>query len=583
MIPDPPKIDLDWLRRQILGSGFRFTTPFGERLLTYADFTASGRSMRFLQHYLMKLEESYANTHTEDDETGRSTTLMLHHAENVIKRAVNGDENTCLVAAGTGATGAIKRLQEILGVYIPPATRAHIESVADENLRGLGENARREFIQGFEERRPVVFVGPYEHHSNEVSWRESLAEVLEIEMGEDGGIDLAVLESQVSRPEFEGRLKIGSFSAASNVTGIVTPVYDIARILHRHGALACFDFAASAPYVEIDMNRDEESYFDAVFFSPHKFLGGPGSTGILLFHRRIYRGDLPPTFPSGGTVDYVGFTDQEYTPDIETREKPGTPGTLQLVKCMLAIELKKAVGQDVIEERERRYTREVLQRFGANPNIEILGNPDPERRLGIVSFNIRDGNRYLHPKLVTRLLNDLFGIQSRAGCACAGPYGHRLLGIGEELSNRHRDVIRSGCQGLKPGWARLCFHYTMDAATVDFICAAVEFLAQTGPLFLNLYRFDLDTGSWAHLDEREPEVADVSLIHALGDDVGLSHPVDDEELASEYQYYLDEARSLSERLREQTPVEPGILEGFSEDLVYFRVVHDEADTASDSD
>jgi selenocysteine lyase/cysteine desulfurase len=420
-------------------------------------------------------------------------------------------------------------------------------------------------------RRPVVFVGPYEHHSNEVSWRESLAEVVAIGLTPDGGLDLADLDRKAGDPRYEGRLKIGSLSAASNVTGMKTPVYEAARILHRHGALACFDFAACAPYVAIDMNRDAESRFDAVFFSPHKFLGGPGTSGLLLFNRHIYREDLAPTFASGGTVDYVGPVDQDYAADIETREKPGTPGTLQLLKAMLAIELKEAIGQDVIEERERDYTRRMMERFLRHPGIEVLGNPDPDRRIGIVSFNLRHKARYLHPKLVTRLLNDLFGIQSRAGCSCAGPYGHRLLNIGPEESHRYREVIHTGCQGLKPGWVRLSLHYCMDDADVDYLCRAVEFLAEAGHLFLRLYRFDLGTGAWCHADECGGETSGIGIREALAarEEAPAGEAADSRVEA--YARYLAEAQAVAARLWSDGPADGIPIPGLPEDLVYFEV------------
>ncbi len=556
-------IDFGWLRSEILGHGVRFRGPFGERLLLYADYTASGRSLRFLERYLMAIEERYANTHTEDDETGRTTSRMLEHAEREIKRMVNGNADTCIVAAGTGATGAIKRLQEILGIYLPPATRERLES-----LPGVGcLEARKAHL-------PLVLVGPYEHHSNEISWRECLAEVREVDCGEDGCIDLADLERLLSDPRDAGRIKIGSFSAASNVTGMRSPTHQIARILHRHGALACFDYAASAPYVEIDMNRDDEAYFDAVFFSPHKFLGGPGSSGILLFNRKIYREDLPPTYPAGGTVDYVTATGQFYNADIETREKPGTPGTLQVVQCMLAMQLKQAIGTEVIERRERRFTETVLRRFGRHPNIELLGNPDPTRRLGIVSFNLKDGERHLHPKLVTRLLNDLFGIQSRAGCSCAGPYGHRLLGLDPSLGGLHRELVLSGVQGFKPGWVRLCLHYSMDHETVEFIARAVEFLAEHGGRFLPLYRFDPRTGSWSHLDESVEEPAcEVRIARAVQSRSSEPEAVGEDRIREEQDAYLEHAEAMLETLPSAEAGGAAPPPGYDPALADFNVVH----------
>ncbi len=567
----PGSIELEVLRDEIVGSNFRFRTPFGERLMTYADYTASGRNVRFIEHYLMKIQDSYANTHTEDDETGRSTTEMLHAAESGIKRAVNGNDDTRIIAAGTGATGAIEKLQEILGVYIPPATRAWLKEQSERFRAETGSTGADEYFEFIHRNRPVVFVGPYEHHSNEISWRESLGEVHEIALHTNGGIDLGDLESKVSRPEFEGRLKIGAFSAASNVTGIRTPVYEVARILHRHDSLACFDFAASAPYVEIDMNRDEEAYFDAIFFSPHKFLGGPGSSGILLFNRRIYRSDLPPSFSAGGTVDYVGPHDQDYTEDIEAREKPGTPGTLQVMKAALAMQLKHAIGLETIEKREKKYIQAVIDRFGEHPGIEILGKPDPEKQIAIFSFNIRDGENYLHPKLVTRLLNDLFGIQSRAGCSCAGPYGHCLLDIGMKLSEKYRSGIRGGYQGIKPGWVRIGFHYTMDEIDFEFICNAMEFIANQGDRFITLYRFNMKSGTWYHESDTQSPPPEFGLQAALKRESSEHPHLNDEERRLEYARYLEVAADVAAQVEGEMPTDCMTLPADIKNLQYFRV------------
>ena len=319
-----------------------------------------------------------------------------------------------------------------------------------------------------------MFVGPYEHHSNEVTWRQGLATVVEVNLAADGGIDLAHLESLLQAPEYQGRLRIGSFSAASNVTGMRSPVREIAKLLHANDAFACFDYAASAPYVEIDMNPplDDDggdASLDAVFLSPHKFLGGPGSSGVLVFNERLYSKGLGPSVAGGGTVDYVSPHDQDFIADIEEREKAGTPGVLQTLKAALVLELKQRIGVARIEAREHELLRRALRRWSAHDGIEVLGNPDPSRRIGIVSFNLRDARgRYLHPKFVTVLLNDLFGIQSRAGCSCAGPYGHRLLGIDQPTSELYRDWVRKGFQGIKPGWCRVGFHYAMDDAEADY-------------------------------------------------------------------------------------------------------------------
>jgi len=498
------QLDLAMLRSQIVGADASFRTPYGERLMVYCDYTASGRCLLFVENFLQQVQRRYANTHTEDDITGRSMTNLLHQAESVIKQSVNAGPDGRIVAVGTGASGAIDKLQQIVGVAWPPATRAF---VADALAESLGETESATFEAWLTDHQPVVFVGPYEHHSNEISWRQGLATVVEVRLLEDGGIDLAHLESLLRAPEYQGRLRIGSFAAASNVTGIRTPVREIAALLHRQDALACFDYAASAPYVDIDMNPAPlpdggDTSIDAVFVSPHKFLGGPGSSGVLVFNRRLYDESLPPTVAAGGTVDYVSPEDQDYIHDIEEREKAGTPGVLQTIKAALAFLVKDEVGVETIERRESELLRRAMDVWAAHPRIEILGNPDPERRIGIVSFNIQSpGGRYLHPKLLTALLNDLFGIQSRAGCSCAGPYGHRLLGIGMQQSNRYREWILKGYSGIKPGWCRIGFHFCMDDIEADYVIEAVGFLADHGHCFIPEYRFDLHSGAWTHRQE----------------------------------------------------------------------------------
>jgi selenocysteine lyase/cysteine desulfurase len=548
VIPVAP-LDFARLRSEIVGVDSVFRTPFGERLLLYADYTASGRCLLFVERYLMGMQRHYANTHTEDDMTGRSMTHLLHEAEDLIRRALNAGPGGRVVACETGATGAIDRLQRILGVALSPATRRRL-------FEALGPEGAARARERLERRRPVIFVGPYEHHSNEVTWREGLATVVTVDLASDGGIDLEHLDSLLRDPAFAGRPLIGSFSAASNVTGMISPVHDIARLLHRHGAIACFDYAASAPYVAIDMcpppdPDGADPSLDAVFLSPHKFIGGPGSPGLLVFNERLYARDLPPTIAGGGTVDYVGSRTHDFVDDIEERERAGTPGVLQMLKAGLVFAIKEAVGVERIQAREHELTARALGRWARLSGMEILGNPDPERRVGIVSFNVRvPGGAYLHPKFLTSLLNDLFGIQSRAGCSCAGPYGHRLLDIDEATSERYRDWVRRGCQGLKPGWCRLGFHYAMDDAEADFIIDAVEFVARKGHRFLPLYHFDIASGSWAH---RRPVNADerLSLEAALSSgQVPLTAlPVD--ERRKLYAQYLDEAARLAAALPDE--------------------------------
>jgi selenocysteine lyase/cysteine desulfurase len=538
-----------FLRDQTVGADATLKTPFGERLMVYGDYTASGRCLLFVENYLQILQRTYANTHTEDDTTGRNMTQLLHEAEGAIKAAVNAGPDGRIIGVGTGATGAITKLQQILGVYCPPAARARLARDAEAVLG----RARHDDLEAYlRAHQPVVFVGPFEHHSNEVSWRQGLATVVEVRIDADDGIDLAHLESLLREPAYGGRVRIGSFSAASNVTGMKAPVHAIARLLHRHGAIACFDYAASAPYVPIDMNPapagDGDSSIDAIFLSPHKFLGGPGSSGILVFNKRLYQEQLPPTVGAGGTVDYVNETDQDFLADIEERERAGTPGTLQVIKAALAFKVKEWLTVERIEAREHELLCRAMARWRRAPNIEVLGNPDPDRRIAIVSFNVRAGaGRVLHPKFVTALLNDLFGIQSRAGCSCAGPYGHRLLHIDADRSNRYRQCVVDGYGGIKPGWCRLGFHFTMDDAEAEFIIEAVEFVGEHGHRFLPVYNFDLASGAWTHVNAVD-EALHLSLdaaVHAPRVEVTARSAADRQGL---YRRFLDEAHARANEL-----------------------------------
>jgi selenocysteine lyase/cysteine desulfurase len=566
-------LDFDFLRREIIGADAPVRTPFGERLMVYADYTASGRCLGFVEKYIQNQARIYANTHTEDDITGRSMTHLLEQAEQAIKKSVNAGPDGRIVSVGSGATGAIDKLQQIIGVALPPATRLNLTML----LRAaLGEETDRAFAEYLQQHQPVVFVGPYEHHSNEISWRENLATVVEVNLDGDGGIDLEHLEQLLQEPAYRGRMRICSFSAASNVTGMRTPTHRIAALLHRHDALACFDYAASAPYVKIDMNPppgqyDGDASLDAVYISPHKFLGGPGATGVLVFNKRIYHRELPPSVSAGGTVDYVGPDSQDFIADIEEREKAGTPGVLQILKAGLAFQIKDHLGVEAIEKREAELLQATFARWRDNPDIEILGNPDPGRRIGIVSFNVRDHRgRYLHPKFVTTLLNDLFGIQSRAGCSCAGPYGHRLLDIDHEHSERYRKWIRQGYSGIKPGWCRISLHYSMDDIELGYILDAIEFIAGHGNLFLPLYHFDLHTGAWQHRAD-SAELGGFSLEAALTCSAYQSRALSAGERQHLYSAYLREAQQLAEDLAGRQPPTEHRLEDELEALKFFSV------------
>ena len=567
------KLDFDFLRSEVVGADAAVSTPFGERLMVYADYTASGRCLGLVEKYIQNLQRTYANTHTEDDISGRSMTQLLEQAERAIKESVNAGPCGRIICVGTGATGAIDKLQQIIGVALPPATRQSLTAMMDDSL---GEEAHAKFRDFLQQHQPVVFVGPYEHHSNEISWRESLATVVEVRLDSEGAIDLGHLQSLLQDPAYQGRKRIGSFSAASNVTGMRSPVHEIASLLHQYDAIACFDYAASAPYVEIDMNPAAGRYpgdasLDAVFISPHKFLGGPGASGVLVFNQRIYQRDLPPSVSAGGTVDYVGPTSQDFIADIEEREKPGTPGVLQILKASMAFQIKDQIGVEAIERREKELLKRTFDRWLSNPRIEILGNPDPDRRISIISFNLKDHrNKYLHPKFVTTLLNDLFGIQSRAGCSCAGPYGHRLLDIDFEKSEQYRKWIGKGFSGIKPGWCRVSLHYVMDDIEVDFILKAIEFVADQGYRFLPLYNFDVHTGAWLHK-------ADCVCLEGFSLDAALeccgyqSRALGEEERKLLYSAYLHQAKTVAGELASEQEPEEHSLDAELEALKFFSV------------
>jgi len=524
---------IDEIRNQILGSDVLFDTPYGNRLMLYADYTASGKSLILIEKYMIELQKIYANTHTNDSMTGRVMTKILHLAEARIKKYLHADENYYIVPAGTGATGAIVKLSEILGLYISPALKIRLQKELDLS----------------NSQRPVVFIGPYEHHSNILIWKESFAEVVEIGLNSEGYIDIDELKEEIKKDKYKGRKKIGAFSAASNISGIRSDVFALARVLHEYDALAVFDYAASAPYVDIKL-YDGTDYLDAIYFSPHKFVGGPGSSGILIINKDIYETSCPPTVAGGGTVDYVSNAGYEFTEDVETREKAGTPGILQIIKASLAMEFKEEIGVDIIEKIEEKYITKMMNRFKKNKNMLILGPLDPTKRISILSFNIFHEGKYLHHRLASRLLNDLFGIQSRAGCACAGPYGHALLGISDVDSEKFRSAIKDGMGSLKPGWIRINLHYLMTDADVDFIIDAIEFIANYGYLYLQEYSIDIKTGDWRHnthicQNYSESQFSIKTAFELEKIDVFKKTKIN---TAFEYEKYLKEAEAYSNKL-----------------------------------
>ncbi|MGE0079364.1 MAG: aminotransferase class V-fold PLP-dependent enzyme [Bacteroidales bacterium] len=457
-------------RRGIVGVDTTYESPYGEQRITYADWIASGRLYAPIEGKMLTLfGPMVANTHTESNETGRFMTEAYHCALGEIKRHVNAGRDDVIVTAGFGMTSAINKFQRMLG------------------LKDRGVT-----FQGTED-RPVVFVTHMEHHSNQTSWYETEADVVVVAPDERMLVSPQNLRETLEQYR-DRRVKVGSFTACSNVTGIKTPYHELARIMHEHGGVCFVDFAASAPYVDIDMHPENPlEKLDAVLFSPHKFLGGPGSSGVLIFDSKLYRFGVPDQ-PGGGTVDWTNpWGEYKYIDDIERREDGGTPGFLQAIRTALAIRLKDQMGVDSMQRRERELVDLAFDRLSPVPGLHILADSCRDR-IGAISFYI-DG---IHYNLIVSLLSDRFGVQMRGGCACAGTYGHFLLQVTPEKSHAITALINHGDLSLKPGWVRWSIHPTTTNAEVELIASAVGQIAQNAVQWGEDYQYDKRTNEFVH-------------------------------------------------------------------------------------
>lgn len=555
-----------FIRTNELGRRAAIDTPFGRRLLCYADLTATGRYLHFVEAWIGRALPYYANSHTAVSSTGRIMTALREQARQVVRRSVNAGHDDVVLFVGAGATAAVNKLVGLLGWKISePLERAYQLSA---------HIPPRE--------RPVVFVGPYEHHSNELPWLESVAEVVETPLDEHGAIDLPALEQALERYR-DRPFKLGSFSAASNVTGVLTDVPAVAKVLHRGGAFAVFDYAAAAPYVPIDMHpEDPEARIDALFLSTHKFIGGPNGSGVLVASKELFRTQSPER-PGGGTVDYVAAFESvsvDYVRRLDEREEGGTPAIASDLRAAIGFLVKEMIDPARLVVHEQEIARRALERLSRHPRIRLLGSSSLPR-LAIISFNIEG----LHHDLVSVLLDHLFGIQNRAGCSCAGPYGHRLLGIDRAKSERYRAQIAKGVLGVKPGWVRLSLPYYASVEDFEFILSAVEFVAEHGEAFIPAYSLEWDTGVWRHLERPMRDLHPIELtVEALREaakspaQTEFEAPMSEDLLTSERGRYFEEARAAAAWYRSWTKGEPPTFNRSTgrpeiDDLVWFRFVH----------
>ncbi|NHN83407.1 aminotransferase class V-fold PLP-dependent enzyme [Acetobacter musti] len=455
----------------VIGEGAPVPGPFGPKALIYADYVASGRAVRQVEDFVQAhVLPYYANTHTEASFCGRYSGRTREAGRRIISQLCGATDAYATIFAGSGATAGLNRLVGLLGV--------------DETARRAAAGLCA---------RPVVFIGPYEHHSNILPWRESGAEVVEIPEAPEGGPDLAALE-QALLDAGPDRMKTGAFSAASNVTGIVTEPDPVSALLRRYEAAVVWDYAGGGPYLPIDMRAGTPFQKDAVVISPHKFIGGPGASGVLIVRKDAVSLSRP-VFPGGGTVRFVSPWDHEYSGDLVSREEAGTPNVTGDIRSALVFLIKDAIGQELMDRRHEALRLQALERWSENPNISILGNPDARRALPVFSFRVQDPVKggWIHQQLFTRMLSDCYGIQARGGCACAGPYAHRLLGISEEDSALLRDAILAGEEILKPGWVRLSLSVLLSDEKAAKIIGAVDDLARNPYPMVTRYLCDETT------------------------------------------------------------------------------------------
>lgn len=474
-------VDLDTHFRKyekgIIGNNCFIETPFGKKRLIYADWIASGRLYQPIEDILTKtIGPMVANTHSESSDTGKVMTFAYHEAHEIVKEHVNASSDDVIITYGNGMTGALAKLIRILGLRVPEKLKSRIK-IEDKD-------------------RPVVFVTHMEHHSNQISWLETLADLVIVPPDDDLEVDPQLLEVELEKYK-NRRFKIGAFTACSNVTGIETPYHRLAQIMHEHDGICIVDFAASAPYVKIDMHPiDETQQLDAIIFSPHKFLGGPGSSGVVVFNKRLYKNRIPDE-PGGGTVNWTNpWGERSYCDDIEIREDGGTPGFMQAMRTALSIRLKEEMGAEEIRAQEHRLVELFINGLKKIPTIRVLASSHLER-IGAISFYAEE----IHFNLIVKLLNDRYGVQTRGGCSCAGTYGHFLLHVDEDYSHILTCKIDEGDLSQKPGWVRLSIHPTTPKKDLEYILNAIEEIVKNTSEWKKDYSYNSATNEFTHKNE----------------------------------------------------------------------------------
>lgn len=471
--------DFQPFKKGIIGNNEFFKTPFGEKKICYADWTASGRLYRPIEEKIVEQFGPYiANTHTETNVTGKTMTQAYHKAKRIIKNHVNANENDVLLFEGTGMTGAICKLQRILGLSV-------------------NERIKKK-LQLNEKKRPVVFITHMEHHSNHTTWEETIAEVVIIPPDSKGEVSATSLESLLIKYQ-DRDVKIGSFTSCSNVAGVYTPYHELAKMMHKYGGYCFVDFSASAPYIDINMHpEDPSASLDAISFSPHKFLGGPASSGLVIFSKELYSNQIPDR-PGGGTVNWTNpWGGKSYIEKIEDREDGGTPGFIQAIRAALAIKLKEKMETDKIQKKDKELLTILFDRLQKNPLIKIL-EEEKKHRLPIISFYAEG----IHYNLIVKLLNDVHGIQVRGGCSCAGTYGHYLLKIQKEHSKRITDELDQGNFFIKPGWVRVSLHPSMSTDEVHYIADCINDIINNINLYKINYYYCGETNEFIYKNEND--------------------------------------------------------------------------------